>query len=245
MSTGWTVLAQQAGLDPANQLRARPALDGAGPGQSLPLHLQARSRPQNWDDFRAALQDFDAPSQNVVYADVDGNIGYQTPGHVPIRKQGDGLLPVPGWTDDYEWTGFIPFDELPYAYNPPQGYIATANNAVVGPDYPYLLTLGWDAGYRAQRIVSMIEATPKLSIDDIEHIQGDDMNLGSTEVLPYLPALSFEDPKLSSAQAQLKTWDNQMSIQSQPAAIYMAFFNRLLSDTFDDKVPPRLLAARR
>jgi len=233
---GLDQFAQKAGLDPSSQYALSLRWTALDPNY-LFRSIFKIDRASNWTDFREALKDFAAPSQNAVYADVDGNIGYQTPGNVPIRKQGDGLAPVPGWTDDFEWTGYIPFDKLPYAYNPPQGFIATANNAVVGPDYPYLITLQWDEGYRAQRIVSMINATPKLSIDDIEQIQGDDMNLGSTEVLPYLTALSFEDAKLSTALNQLKGWDSQMTIQSQPAAIYMAFFNRLLSDTFDDQVP--------
>ena len=228
--------ASQVGPDPADSYGLALRWTALEPGHLFRAIFKI-NRAQNWDEFRAALSDFDAPSQNVVYADVDGNIGYQTPGHIPIRKQGDGLTPVPGWTDDYEWTGYIPFDEMPYAYNPPQGYIATANNAVVGPDYPHPISLEWDAGYRAQRIVAMIEATPKLSIADIQKIQGDDLNLGAQEVLPSLLALSFDDAKLSAAAGQLRGWDGQMTIGSAPAAIYMSFFNRLLSDTFDDNLP--------
>ncbi len=233
---GLDKFAQQAGLDASNQYALALRWTALEPN-FLFRSIFKINRAGNFQQFRDALKDFAAPSQNAVYADVDGNIGYQTPGNVPIRKQGDGLAPVPGWTDDYEWTGYIPFDKLPYAYNPPQGYIATANNAVVGPDYPYLITTQWDAGYRAQRIVSLIQAQPKLSIEDIQHIQGDDLNLGSTEVLPYLLALKFDDPKLSTALSQLKGWDSQMRIDSQPAALYMGFFNRLLSDTFDNKLP--------
>jgi penicillin amidase len=195
------------------------------------------NRAQNFQEFRAALRDFAAPSQNLIYGDVDGNIGYQVPGNIPIRKNGDGQLPVPGWTDEYEWSGYIPFDELPYAYNPPQGYIVTANNAVVGPDYPYLLSLDWDPGYRAQRIVEMIEARPKISIDDIQQIQGDDMNLGAKELLPYLLSLNFDDARLNKSIGQLRSWDFQMRMDSQPAALYMSFFNALLADTFHDELP--------
>ena len=93
----------------------------------------------NWDEYRQAARDFSAPSQNMVYADVDGNIGYQMPGNIPMRVPGHtGEVPVPGWTGEYDWQGFIPFDELPYTFNPPNDYVATANNAVVGPDYPYM-----------------------------------------------------------------------------------------------------------
>jgi len=128
-------LAAQAGMDPAGQYAV--ALRWTALDQNYLFRAVFKlDKAQNWNDFRDALRDFAAPSQNVVYADVDGNIGYQTPGNIPIRKQGDGLLPVPGWTDDYEWTGFIPFDKLPFSFNPPQGFIATANNAVTGRTIP-------------------------------------------------------------------------------------------------------------
>jgi penicillin amidase len=199
-------------------------------------------KAQNWDEFRNALRDWDVPSQNFVYADVDGNIGYQTPSKIPIRASGDGLLPVPGWTDEHEWTGFIPFDELPYSYNPPQGYIATANNAVVGPDYPYLISLEWDHGYRAQRIVDMIEAKAgaPITVADIQAIQGDNINLSAQEIMPFLAALSFEDAKLQSGLDYLKSWDFQQHMDSGPAALYNLFWVRLVSGAFYDELPEEL-----
>lgn len=92
---------------------------------------------QNWEEFRQAAADWSVPSQNMVFADTDGNIAYQTPGKIPIRLPGhNGDYPVPGWTDEYEWQGYIPFDKLPNVYNPPVGYIVSANNEVVGATYP-------------------------------------------------------------------------------------------------------------
>jgi penicillin amidase len=228
--------AVQAGLDPA--LRYAYALNWTAlrPG-TLFQSVFKINRARNWDDFRIALRDWDVPSQNFVYADVDGNIGYQMPGNVPIRQGGDGLLPVPGWTDDYEWTGYIPFDQLPHSFNPPQGYIATANNAVVGPDYPYLIALDWDSGYRAERIVELIEAEPRHTPESIARIHGDNQNLGAGEILPYLLALSFEAPELAQAQAELRAWDRQMHMDSRPAAVYAAFLRQLLSATFHDDLP--------
>ena len=93
------------------------------------------NRAPDWEGFKAALRLIQAPQQNIVYADVQGNIGFYTPGLVPIRRKGDGSVPVPGWTDEYAWTGAIPFEELPQAFNPPGGRIVNANNRVVGPDY--------------------------------------------------------------------------------------------------------------
>lgn len=201
-------------------------------------------RAQNFDEFRTALRDWNVPSQNFVYADVDGNIGYQSPGNIPIRASDDGLLPVPGWTDEHEWTGFIAFDELPYSYNPPQGYIATANNAVVGLDYPYLLSLEWDNGYRAQRIVDMIEAKKNagapITVADIQAIQGDDLNLSAQEIMPYLITLSFDDAKLQTGLNYLKSWDFQQHMDSGPAALYNLFWVQLVSATFRDELPEDL-----
>lgn len=197
----------------------------------------AINRARNWQEFRDALRLWDVPSQNFVYADVDGNIGYQAPGRIPRRANGDGSLPVPGWTDEYQWIDTIPFDELPYAFNPPQGYIATANNAVVGPEYKYLLATDWDYGYRAQRIVELIESRPAWTPQDMAVIQGDNLNMGAREVLPYLLALSFDEPRLQAALNVLRGWDLQMHMDSQPAAIYASFFRFLLLNTFGDELP--------
>ncbi|MBM4422393.1 MAG: penicillin acylase family protein [Chloroflexi bacterium] len=197
------------------------------------------NRAQNWDEFRNALRDWSVPSQNVVYADVDGNIGYQSPGLIPIRRNHDGLLPVPGWGDDYEWQGYIPFEELPYSYNPPQGYIATANNAVVGPDYPYIISLDWDRGYRAQRIVDMIIAGFPITADDIKAMQGDNENLSAREIMPFLSTLAFSDPKLQNGLAYLTAWDFQQHMDSGPAALYNLFWARLVSNTFYDELKDR------
>lgn len=199
-------------------------------------------RAQNWDDFRAALARWDVPAQNFVYADVEGNIGYQMPGIIPIREQGDGSLPVPGWVDVYEWTGYIPFDELPRAFNPEQGYIATANQAVVHDEiYPYLLGTEWDHGYRAARIVDMLEAQRgSISADIVAEIQGDNLNGSALEILPYLKDLSFEDPTVSQQRDWLLAWDAQMDMDSGEAALYAHFWVRLVDGLFNDELPSTL-----
>ncbi|NTU62214.1 MAG: penicillin acylase family protein [Chloroflexi bacterium] len=188
---------------------------------------------QNWEDFRAALSLFGTPSQNFIYADVDGNIGYQTPGRIPIRAKGDGQLPVPGWTGEYDWTGYIPFDELPRAYNPAKGYIATANNAVVGPDFPYFLSMEWDRGYRAKRIVDMIEAKDKLSADDMAAIQGDDLDIAAQQIAPFLNGLQVQGDAQKVLNA-IQQWDFYTSEQSVGASAYQVFWLHLLRNTFDD-----------
>jgi penicillin amidase len=116
---------------------------------------------KNCVEFRESLRYWSVPIQNMVYADVEGNIGYSFPGKVPFRNNWDGSLPVPGWSGDYEWDGYIPFEKLPHLYNPPQGYIASANNRVVDDNYPYFLSRDYCLGDRAQSIKEMIEKAKK------------------------------------------------------------------------------------
>lgn len=150
------------------------------------------NRATNWEEFRAALRDWDLPPQNFVYADQQGNIGYIMAGAIPIRNQGQALLPSPGWTGDYEWTGYIPFDELPQTYNPEQHFIATANNRVVDDNYPYYITHEWLNGYRAQRIRDLLKSKDKLTLADMAKIQSDQYSLPATEIVPYLLKMQGE-----------------------------------------------------
>ncbi len=198
------------------------------------------NKASNWDEFRAAASKFTAPAQNLLYADNQGNIGYQMPGNIPIRKNGDGTLPVPGWTDEYEWTGYIPFDQLPYVFNPTKGYIVTANNAVVGADYPYLITTDWDYGFRANRIVEMINSAPgPIDIPYIQQMQGDSYDANAATFVPLLAQLDFQagTPNQAVALELLQGWDYQARMDSAPAAVFEVFWKNLLADTFHDDLP--------
>ncbi|MGQ9718038.1 MAG: penicillin acylase family protein [Anaerolineae bacterium] len=226
-SFGWQPLALSwTALQPGTLMRSILLLDKA----------------QNWEDFREALSYWDVPSQNFVYADVEGNIGYQTPGRIPIRKNGDGSVPVPGWTGEYEWVDSIPFDDLPRAFNPPEGYIVTANNAVVGPDYPYLLTVDWSdrTGQRAQRITELIEELTPISVEDMQQIQGDNLPVWTREVLPYVTAAlaDYHDPRPLEL---LRNWDGRATRDSAAAAIFEAFRLHLVERTFRDDLGESLL----
>jgi penicillin amidase len=191
----------------------------------------------NWDEFRVAAANFHVPAQNLLYADVDGNIGYQMPGDIPIRAKGDGTIPVPGWTDEYAWTGYIPFDKLPYTFNPAEGYIATANNQIPTNDYPYLITHDWDYGFRANRIVNMIKNAPgKIDIAYIQKMQGDNYDANGETFTPLLLNLKLASD-LSPAQELLKNWDYQARADSAPAAVFNAFWRHLLQNTFNDDMP--------
>lgn len=198
------------------------------------------NKAQNWDEFREAARGFHVPAQNLIYADVEGNIGYQMPGDIPIRKNGDGTLPVPGWTDDYEWTGFIPFEELPYAFNPEEGYIVTANNRCQPWDYPYLITKDWDYGFRANRIVEMIESAPgKIDKAYIQQMHGDSFDSNAEIFVPLLLGMDFKFAKETEAIAfdTLQNWDYQDRIDSTAAAVFNAFWRAFVQNTFNDEMP--------
>ncbi len=197
------------------------------------------NKAQNWDQFRAAARNFHVPAQNLLYADTQGNIGYQMPGDVPIRKNGNGRFPVPGWTGQYDWTGFIPFDQLPYTLNPAEGYIATANNEIPPSGYPFLITADWDYGYRANRIVDLIKNAPgKIDISYIQKMQGDMFDANAATLVPLLlrSTGSFSGDQ-SVALDLLKTWDYQARPGSAAAALFESFWRHLLQNTFNDDLP--------
>ncbi|OKH39557.1 penicillin acylase family protein [Nostoc calcicola FACHB-389] len=197
------------------------------------------NRAQNWEEFRIAAKNYDVPAQNLVYADIDGNIGYQMPGKFPIRAKGDGRYPVPGWTDEYEWQGYIDFEELPKAFNPPTGFIATANN-LVSREYPYLITADWVYGYRAKQIVEMIlQQTQPISLKNVEQIQGSDRNLNAQTLVPLLQSLAVDTPRLQAAQKLLQDWNLQLGMTSPAAALFEVFWKNFLADTFHDQLPER------
>ena len=198
------------------------------------------NKAKDWQEFREAAQYFEVPSQNLIFADVDGNIAYQMPGRIPIRENGDGRLPVEGWTDDYEWIGYIPFEELPYQINPPSGYIVTANNQVPPVDYPYLVSSDWDYGFRAQRILDLIKSSPGgIDAAFFQKIQGDSKDLNAETIIPVLAAanLEFENPNASAALVMLQNWDGQTEMDSQEAAIFEWFWWNLIMLTFKDDLP--------
>lgn len=205
--------------------------------------VQMVNRAQNWEEFVAALAYFDAGKQNWLYADVNGNIGYVMPGKVPIRAKGDGTLPVPGWNDEYRWTGFIPYDKAPRVFNPKQGFIVTANNPQVrAEDYPYLLSMDHDRGQRAQRLTDLILSDPdKLTIDDLAAAQTDNQTLQGLELISYLKNITFEDPAVTAARDKMLAWDGQMMMDSPQAALYAIFWEQLNNALFNDKLPEEQL----
>ena len=153
---------------------------------------------QDFAQFRDAARDFAVPAQNLLYADNQGHIGYQAPGQIPIRASSTagappGYWPAPGWDPRYDWTGFVPFEQMPSAYDPPEGYIVAANQAVTASSSPFLTT-EWDYGYRSERIRTLITATPKVTPARMSQIQGDTRNEFAPELVKALLAVKLERP---------------------------------------------------
>jgi len=194
------------------------------------------NRAADWADFRTAASRFAVPAQNLVYADVTGNIGYQAPGRIPIRTAGDGRWPVPGWTGKYEWRGYIPFDALPSVYNPASGYVVTANNAVIDRRYPYLLTHDWSYGYRSSRIEQLIRSSGTLDASAMTRMQLDSHNGMAADLVQYLLAIPT-DLWVRGGQDLLRDWDQTQPPDSAAAAFYNAVWRHLLIRTFDDELP--------
>lgn len=194
----------------------------------------------DWATFRQAASLFDVPSQNLVYADVEGNIGYQAPGLIPIRRAGDGTVPVPGWTSEYGWDGYIPFDALPQSLNPASGFIVTANNAPVGPDYPYLITADWDLGYRATeitaRVQALIDAGTPMTPAMMSEIQADTYSPLAARLVPVLQTLK-PTTRTRAALALFDGWDYRLESDSAAAAYFSIVWRNLLVDLFNTRLP--------
>ncbi|MBN1836621.1 MAG: penicillin acylase family protein [Spirochaetales bacterium] len=225
------------------------------------------NRARSFEEFRDAFRYFDGPVLNVSYADTAGNIGYQTTGWIPIRPVGEGRIPVPGWTEEFEWSGYVPFDELPSALNPEKGYIISANNPVASPSYPYMLGTTAAYGYRARRLAQMIENDPDgVSIEDTMRMQADVTDQAAGEITAYLRGLNLAAPPVSDllrekeplsrkdrkkkakleaqveaalepARERLLAWDGNMDMESAEATLYGFFFLSLIEETFEDQYP--------
>ncbi len=217
-------------------LTPRPTLDA----------LFGFNRATDWEEFREAARDFAVPSQNLVYADTAGNIGYQAPGAIPIRKGGrDGRYPASGWDPADDWTDrTIPFERLPSRLNPQEGFVVTANQAVTTPDYPYLITADPDLGYRSQRIrrllIERIESGSRLDTADMERIQGDTVSPAAAVLVPYLLRQLMTSEYYADGQRLLVGWDFDQPADSAAAAYFNAVWRNVLSLTFHDDVPEEL-----
>lgn len=204
----------------------------------------------NWEEFRAALSYWNLPAQNFVYADIEGNIGYQMPGSMPIRPGSrDGTVPTLAESDADVWQGYIPFDSLPRIFNPERDYIVTANQAVVpleyyeqlaqelGDENYYMFSYSWSWGYRGQRINDLMEELKLHSPSTYQRIHGDNLNINAQEIAPFLADVQFEDSADAEARDFLLTWDYQNNADSAQAALFASFSVRLVDNLFNDQMP--------
>ncbi len=193
----------------------------------------------DWGSFRAAASEFAVPAQNMVYADREGHIGYQAPGRIPIRQSGnDGYLPAEGWRADDDWTGdYVPFSALPSVLDPEEGFVVTANQAVIDEDYPFHLTDDWDRGYRAQRIRDALEEEGELSVAEMAELQLDDRSPIAPVLTPYLLEVEIDGTYYRAGQEKLRTWDYSQPADSAAAAYFNVVWRNVLELTFHDDLP--------
>jgi penicillin amidase len=181
------------------------------------------NRARDWAGFRDALANFVGPQQNIVYADVDGTIGFIAPARIPIRKNGNGWLPVPGWTGEYDWTGFIPFAELPQGTDPAAGHFVSANNKIVPDRYPYFLSRDWDIPNRAERIEELLAAEPRQSAEASAAMQADTLSIMARRLVPLMTRIEPGDDMAREAIELLRGWDFRMDADKVEPLLFTAW----------------------
>lgn len=193
---------------------------------------------KDWQQFRSSLKAFAIPGQNFLYADVKGNIGYQSAGRIPIRRDKQGFLLRNATDPTQEWNGYIPFEELPTSYNPPSDMIVTANNKIIDDSYPYYITALWEPSSRAERIKERLSEKEKLSPDDFAAIQTDMVSPQARDLMPYLMnSLAMDSLLIHQKPLQyLKNWPYDFDKNSIAATIFAQFFKQLLRNTFADEM---------
>ena len=212
--------------------------------KGVPISFGRLNAAQDWDQFREALSHFPGPGQNVVYADVDGHIGYQMTGLIPTRKSGDGSVPVPGDTGAYDWTGYIPFDQLPHVFDPPSGIIATANGRTAPKDYPHVISTHWMAPYRTQRIYKVLESGKKFSAADMLALQMDvysDYDHYVADRLVYAVDHAKASPQARAAADILRSWDGRVTTDSAAPTIENAARDKIFRMLLEPKLGPEFI----
>ncbi len=212
---------------------------GSAPGRTMDA-LLALDRAQDFGQFRAAAARLGAPSLNLLYADVAGDIGYQLAGAVPVRGRGDGRLPAPGWDPAYDWTGTVGTAALPWTYNPPGGVIVAADQPVTAGAYPHLLGSDYSYGWRSQQLVDRLAETDKLTADQAQELFTDDTSRVADAVVPTLLRIKVADSWVAEGQRTLVGWDYTAPAGSAPAAYFNVVVHNLLKSTFRDQLPAEL-----
>jgi penicillin amidase len=191
------------------------------------------NKAQNWQEFVNALKLFDAPSQNFIYADKHGNIGYYLTGKIPIREEKAALFPYPAWKEEGRWQGYLEEEEKPNFYNPKSGLIVTANNKIIPDNFPYYMGFDWEAPFRAERIRELLLQLEKHSVETMKVIQNDVFSKKSELFLPYIEEIKIAQGESKEALDILKSWDLRMS-SGKEAALYKIFMDFFHEEVFKD-----------
>jgi penicillin amidase len=198
------------------------------------------NRATNWDEFTKGVSEFAGPGQNFVYGDDRGNIGYWCGVKLPIRGKQSSLLPLPGWDPSTEWKGFVPFNELPHLFNPPEGYIATANNKIVDDSYPYHISDLWEPASRVVRLREVLGGQGTFSVQDFERLQNDMFSHQAKRMMPRVLAACEDSalgvPDEQIVQGYLKNWNFTFTKEDIATTIYQEFFVRLLGNVYKDEM---------
>ncbi|MBL8517468.1 MAG: penicillin acylase family protein [Betaproteobacteria bacterium] len=198
---------------------------------------------RDWNGFRESLREFHGPQQSFVYADVQGNIGFIAPGRIPVRAKENtlqGLAPALGWDARYDWKGFIPFEELPQAYNPAEGMVVTANHKIVPREYSHHIAFDWATPHRADRIRERIVTNPRHDLGSFADIQGDVVSLSARELLPLMLAAEQASARAKAWQARLKAWDANLTADRAEPLVYWAWWRELTRLVYADELGPVL-----
>ena len=215
------------------------AWTGLDDDDSTSRALLGTQEARDWQEFRAALRDYAGPQQNIVYADVDGNVGLIAPAWVPRRDPANtlqGALPAPGWDALYDWKGFVPFDELPQRLNPRDGFIATANDPIVDSDYRHHITFDWEHPYRIRRIRELMAAGTAHSMESSRRAQGDGVSNMARDFLPFLLKTDPLSVESGRAIALLSRWDGDMNVNRPEPLIFSYWYSRLESQIYSDEL---------
>ena len=210
------------------------AFTGLGAQDRTTEALFRLNHARNWDDFRNALQLYQAPPQNMVFADTAGNIGFYNPGLVPVRKQGDGQTPVDGASGAYDWRGDVPFSELPHLYNPAAGFIFNANNALQWAG-AYNYGVDWEESFRAERLQQIFATATQHTLDSSAAMQADHVSMAARSLLPYLQRLSSHDDRSDAALGLLRNWDGTMDKDRPEPLIFEAWLYQMHQHLLVDK----------
>ena len=223
-----------AGLAGAGKVVAL-AFTGLGDHDTTTEAIIGVNSAQNWDQFLQALKSFQTPTQNIVFADTAGNIGFISPGLVPLRKSGEGLMPAQGASGDNDWTGFVPFEQLPQVYDPPIGFLFNANNANVTDDHVPTFGRDWEENYRARRIQQFFDTIDKHSLDTSAMMQADIVSLAATDFLPFLKRIAPADERAGQALAMLAGWNGAMDKDRPEPLIFEAWLRALHRIMIEEK----------